>query len=34
MEWLADPARFTDEWVTAVTETVAAARKLARGPRQ
>lgn len=30
MEWLADPARFPDEWVTAATETVAAARELAR----
>jgi hypothetical protein len=30
MEWLADPARFPHEWVTAANETVAAARELAR----
>ena len=29
-EWLADPARFPDDWITAATETVAAARDLAR----
>lgn len=30
MEWLADPARFPVEWVTAATATVAAARERAR----
>ena len=30
IEWLADPDRFPDEWVAAATETVAAARRLAR----
>jgi hypothetical protein len=31
MEWLADPTRFPEAWVTAATETVAAAREQARG---
>lgn len=30
MEWLADPTRFPDQWVTAATEIVTAARELAR----
>jgi hypothetical protein len=31
LEWLADPARFSEEWVKTAIETVAAARELARG---
>jgi hypothetical protein len=31
MEWLADPVRFPDVWVTAANMTVAAARELAQG---
>ncbi len=30
MEWLADPARFAAQWVTAATDTVAEARERAR----
>jgi hypothetical protein len=30
LEWLADPARFSAEWIAATTETVAAARARAR----